>query len=75
MGKYKSVNTGDCKAMASAETKQKEALRKMIQDCTDAGNEVIFNSAYRSIDTGTPVIISNKKSPLSQAYASIAELL
>ena len=31
--------------------------------------------AYRSIDTGTPVIISNKKSPLSQAYASIAELL
>lgn len=25
MGKYKSVNTGDCKAMASAETKQKES--------------------------------------------------
>ena len=31
--------------------------------------------AYRSIDTGTPVIISNNKSTLSQAYASIAELL
>ena len=25
MGKYKSVNTGDCKAMASVETKQKES--------------------------------------------------
>lgn len=31
--------------------------------------------AYRSIDTGTPVIISNKKSELSQAYARIAALL
>ena len=28
MGKYKSVNTGDCKAMASAETKQKESNMK-----------------------------------------------
>lgn len=31
--------------------------------------------AYRSIDTGTPVIISNKNSEISLAYTSIAELL
>ena len=31
--------------------------------------------AYRSIDIGTPVIISNKNSEISLAYTSIAELL
>ena len=31
MGKYKSVNTGDCKAMASAETKQKESNMKRFK--------------------------------------------
>lgn len=45
-----------------------EALRKMIQDCTEAGNEVIFNSAYRSIDTQAQILSTRTEEYMSLGY-------
>ena len=45
MGKYKSVNTGDCKAMASAEAKQKESNMVTTMKTKQSENTGVITTA------------------------------
>ena len=54
---------------------QRDMLEQFKKEAPVLGIVKKSADAYRSILDGTPVVISNKKSDVSQAYRAIAEQL